>query len=820
MKISYNWLKEYLDFDLQPEALSELLTNCGLEVEGMQEYESVKGGLEGVVVGEVKTCERHPGADKLSITTVDVGKGDPLPVVCGAPNVAAGQKVLVATVGTTLYMGEKPVEIKKVKIRGEVSEGMICAEDELGLGDSHEGIMVLDPESKVGAPATEYFKIYRDVVYEIGLTPNRTDAMSHIGVARDIAAVLNIDSDEKRAVNWPKVESFSVEDESTPIELVVEDPQLCPRFSGVAITEVKVGESPSWLKNYLNAVGIRPINNIVDVTNFVLMELGQPLHAYDIKKIKGDKVVVRTAHEGEKFTTLDEVERELSTEDLMICNEKDGMCIAGVFGGAHSGVTGDTKGIYLESAHFNPVSIRKTSRRHGLQTDASFRFERGSDPDITVYALKRAALLIREIAGGKISSSLADSYPDPIGYFDVQLKYAHLDRLIGKKIERETVKAILQDLGIKIESERDGVLVLAVPPFKWDVTREADAIEEVIRIYGFNRVEMPSRLRTSLSFVQRPDRDRIRNISAEILTANGFYEIMSNSLTSSKYSHKSKVLDANLNVKMLNPLSSDLDVKRQSLFFGGMEAIRFNVNRKSPDLKLYEFGRHYQKKEHSKDQREITEMFSEEEFLSMLITGRFYPESWKYPDSKADVYDLKAFVINLLTRFGLNEDSMKFDEAGTDIVDEGLKIKMNGEIIATLGSVSAMWLKHFELKTGVFYAEISIDKVIGMVNTSETKYQEIPRYPEVRRDLALLISRNVTFDEISNVAYRYEKRLLKSINLFDIYEGEKIDQDKKSYAVSFILQDPEKTLTDKLIDKTMEKLIKAFEKELGATIRS
>lgn len=820
MKISYNWLKEYLDFDLQPEALSELLTNCGLEVEGMEMFESIKGGLSGVVVGEVKTCEKHPGADKLSLTKVDIGQGELLPVVCGAPNVAAGQKVLVATVGTTLYMDDKPFEIKKAKIRGEVSEGMICAEDELGLGDSHEGIMVLDPEVRVGEPATEYFNVYKDIIYEIGLTPNRTDAMSHIGVARDIAAVLNIDSEKKRQIAWPSVDNFTVEEESSGIELIVEAPDLCPRFSGLAITGIEVGESPQWVRNYLNAVGIRPINNVVDITNFVLMELGQPLHAYDVQKIKGDKVVVRRGQKGEKFVTLDDVERELSSDDLMICDEKDGMCIAGVFGGAFSGVTEQTTGIYLESAHFDPVSVRKTSRRHGLQTDASFRFERGSDPDITVYALKRAAILIKETAGGKISSRVADFYPNAIGSFNVRLKYSNLDRLIGKSIDKEIVKSILKDIGIKIEAEKDGFLELSVPPFKWDVTREADVIEEIIRVYGFNRVEMPSRLRTSLSFVQRPDRDRIRNIAAEILSANGFSEIMSNSLTSSKYSENSDSLDASNNVKMLNALSNDLDVMRQSLFFGGMEAIQFNSNRKSNDLKLYEFGRHYLKRESTGQKQDVTDRFSEEEFLSLFKTGKYFPESWKYPDNQTDVFDLKAFVLNLLTRFGLDTNTFKYEGCSDDFLEQGLEIKTKGNVIATFGEVSAKWLKYFDLKSGVFFAEISIDKLMHGIDISNTRYSEISRFPEVRRDLALLISGNVTFDEISRVAYRYESRLLKSLNLFDVYEGDKIDADKKSYAVSFILQDPERTLTDKLIDKTMDKLIKAFEKELGATIRS
>jgi len=820
MKISYNWLKEYLDFDLKPESLSELLTNCGLEVEGMENYEPVKGGLKGIVVGEVKSCVKHPNADKLSLTTVDVGRGDTLPIVCGAPNVAEGQKVLVATVGTTLYMDNKPFEIHKAKIRGEVSEGMICAEDELGLGDSHEGIMVLDDDARIGAPATDYFKVYTDIVYEIGLTPNRTDAMSHIGVARDIAAVLNAEAGNRYSLKRPEVKDFKVEEISKNIELEVENPELCPRFSGVSITGTTVEESPGWLKNYLNAVGIRPINNVVDITNFVLMEMGQPLHAYDIEKIKGKKVVVRTARRNENFTTLDEVKRKLSEDDLMICDEKDGMCIAGVFGGAGSGVTGSTKDIYLESAHFNPVSVRKTSKYHGLQTDASFRFERGSDPNITVYALKRAALLIKEIAGGSISSEVDDYYPEPVKHFDLTLKFANLDRLIGKKLDREVVQGILEDLEIKVKDTDDSVMDLEVPPFKWDVTREADVIEEIIRIYGFNKVEMPARLRSSLSFVERPERDRLRNVAAEILTANGFMEIMSNSLTSSKYTGKSDDLKASQNVEMLNPLSNDLDVLRQTLLFGGLEAIRFNVNRKASDLKLFEFGRHYKKIEGKDKSSDVTARFSEEEVLSAFLTGRFYPESWKYPASPSDFHDLKAFVLNLLDRFGIDLNRVNYSLIENDHIGDGLELMAGSISIAKIGSVNGKWLDRFDLKQPVYYSEISVDRIMDLIETSDISYKEIPRFPAVRRDLALLIDRKVTFEAIRETAFRYEGKLLKEINLFDVYEGDKIKPGKKSYAISFILQDPGKTLTDKVIDHTMDKLARAFEKEMGAAIRS
>lgn len=820
MKISYNWLRDYLDIDLESERLSELLTNCGLEVEGMEYYESVKGGLEGVVVGEVKECREHPNADKLSLTKVDTGSGELLPIVCGAPNVAEGQKVLVARVGTTLYMDDKPFEIKKAKIRGEVSEGMICAEDELGLGDSHEGIMVLDDNCRVGAPATDYFPVYRDVIFEIGLTPNRTDAMSHIGVARDIAAVLNTGTHERKTLSRPDVKEFRADADDVKIELKVEVPGLCPRFSGVSLTGIKVGDSPRWLKDRLNAVGIRPINNVVDVTNFVLMEMGQPLHAYDIEKIDGRKVVVRTAYKGEKFVTLDGVERILSPGDLMICDESKGMCIAGVFGGAGSGVTKATTAIYLESAHFNPVSIRKTSRLHNLQTDASFRFERGSDPNITVYALKRAALLIKDLAEGAINSDLNDFYPEPVPYLEIELKYAHVDRLIGKVIDRNTIKTILEDLEIKVLGQTGNGLRLSVPPFKWDVTREADVIEEIIRVYGFNKVEMPERLRSSLSFVEPPERDRIRNVAAELLSSNGYREIMTNSLTSSRFARKSQDLDVSHNVEMMNPLSSDLDVLRQSLVFGGLEVIEFNQNRRATDLKLYEMGKTYRRTGGDNRGMDVTRRFSEEEILAMFMCGRFHPESWKYPGSYSDIYDLKAFVSNLFDRWGIDAGKLGMEDVRNDLLDNGLIMKHSGVSFALIGTVASRWLKEFDIKEKVHYAEISLDRVMELVEENRIRYLGLPRYPEVRRDLALLLPKDVSFARVRETAFRYGDKLLKSVNLFDVYEGDKIAGDKKSYAVSFILQDPDKTLTDKVIEHTMDKLMKAFEKELGAAIRS
>ena len=819
MKISYNWLKRYADFDLQPEEISRLLTNCGLEVESFESTESVKGGLKGVFVGKVLECTRHPNADKLSLTKVDIGTGRLLSVVCGAPNVAEGQKVPVATVGTIIYSGDKSIEIKEAKIRGEFSEGMICAEDELGLGVSHEGIMVLDPEAEIGMSAAEYFNLSNDNVFEIGLTPNRTDANSHTGVARDLVAVLNRLNEKKMKVNWPSVEHFSVDNHDLVIPVIVEDTEHCPRYSSVTISGVSIGDSPAWLKDLLNAAGIRPINNIVDVTNFVMMELGQPLHAFDAAKIKGGRVIVRKAWHDELFITLDGVERKLTHDDLMICNAEDGMCIAGVFGGAVSGVTGSTTNIFLESAHFNPRSIRRTSRYHGLQTDSSFRFERGSDPNITVYALERAALLIRELAGGKISSEVVDIYPVPAEPAVISVRWNNINRLIGKEIAHDAIKSILTDLGVRIEREYAETITLIIPTFKTDVTREADVIEEILRIYGYDFIEMPGQLRSSLSFSNKPDPEKIRNLVSDLLTSRGFNEIMNNSLTRSRYAEESPWLDAGNNVFLLNPLSSDLNVMRQTLLFGGLETILYNQNRKTSDLKLYEFGRTYKIYPEKKKPGQSLAQYDEHECLAIWITGKREPESWRTDDSKVDYFDLKACVHSILARLGFDMDNMDKSKLTDDLFEEGMTYSYHRLTLVKFGRLKKKELRRFDLKQEVMYADFEWEKIIGLLPGNKVEYKEVAKFPEVRRDLALVLDMSVSFEELEQVAYQAEKHILRDVSLFDIYQGEKIGPGKKSYALSFILRDDEKTLTDQIIDKTMDNILRAFQDKFHASIR-
>ena len=819
MKISYNWLKKYIDFDLNPEKLSEILTDCGLEVEGLEKIQSVKGGLKGFVVGEVLTKEKHPNADKLSVTTVDVGEENSLKIVCGAPNVAAGQKVIVATVGTVLYSDDKEFKINKTKLRGELSEGMICAEDEMGLGTSHDGIMVLDPEAKTGTPAKEYFNIREDYVYEIGLTPNRSDATSHIGTARDLVSVLNhINITRNYKLNIPSVDDFKIDNQNRQIDVIVEDTKACPRYSALTISNIEVKGSPDWLKNYLNSIGVRPINNIVDITNFVLFETGQPLHAFDADKITGDKVIVKKYPKGTKFTTLDEIERELSENDLMICNEKEGMCIGGVFGGTKSGVTESTKNIFLESAYFDPTSIRKTSKYHGLQTDASFRFERCADPQITTYALKRAAILIKEIAGGEISSDVVDVYPEKIEKWIINILYKNVDRLIGKEIDRTVIKHILQDLDIKIINETEKGLKLLIPTFKVDVTREADIIEEILRIYGYNNIEIPSKVKSSLSFRSKPDTEKLQNLISDQLTDNGFFEIINNSLTNSDYIKKNPVLDEKNNVKILNPISRDLDILRQTLLYGGLESVAYNLNRKTSDIKFYEFGKIYLLNKAEKKNDALSKYF-EEKHLSLFLSGRKNADSWKDKDSDLDFFDLKIFVNNILKRLRIDINKLDISIKVSEAFSEGLIYTHNNKKLVEFGSVAANILNDFDIKQEVFYADINWDFAINLINKLQTQYRKVSKFPAVKRDLALLINKNVTFEEIEKLAFQTERHLLKSIKLFDVFEGEKIGKEKKSYAVSFILQNPDKTLTDKIIDKTMNKFIKVFEEKLNAKIR-
>lgn len=820
MKISYNWLKNYVDLDFSPEIVSDMLTNCGLEVESLEKIHSVKGGLEGVVIGEVKSKKKHPEADRLSCTTVDIGTEKLLHIVCGAPNVEVGQKVPVATVGTTLYMGDDSFQIKKSKIRGEISEGMICAEDELGLGTEHDGIMVLEKNTKIGTLAKEYFNIEEDYVFEIALTPNRVDAASHLGVARDLVAVINQQYPEKNLkLNIPTVENFKIENNDRHIDVIIEDEQACPRYTGITISGLEVNESPAWLKNKMHSIGLRPINNIVDITNFVLFETGQPLHAFDADKIKGDKVVIKKLANNTPFTTLDEKKRNLSSNDLMICNAYDGMCIAGVFGGIDSGVQMNTKNVFLESAYFDPKSIRRTSKLHGLQTDASFRFERGTDPNLTVYALKRAVLLFKELAGGKISSQIVDVYPKEIKPLNIEINFSRIDQVIGKVIDRKTIKNILENLGIKIIKELKNGLLLLIPTFKVDVTREADIIEEILRIYGYNNIDIHNNLKSSLPFTKENDNEKLQNIVSDYLSSNGFYEIINNSLTYSKYSEQNTVLNTENDVKILNPISQYLDVMRQSLLFGGLESIAYNKNHKNPDLKLYEFGSIYKKKHVKESLTYPLSKYNECKHLSLFITGNTNNESWYHSTQKSDFYILKHYTLNILKNLGLYNKKLEIKNETSDNFSYGQQIILNHKVIIELGSVSTKNLKKFDITQEVFYADFHWDQLIKNLETLSVRYNKITKYPEVRRDLALLLNQNINFTELEKAAFDTERNLLKSVSLFDIYEGDRIKEGKKSYALCFILQDKYQTLTDKVVDKVMKKLMKVYEDKFHAEIR-
>ena len=824
MKLSYNWLKQYINIDLSAEELSPILTDIGLEVEGLEKFQSIKGGLEGIVIGEVKTCRKHENADKLSVTTVDIGAGEDLPIVCGAPNVAAGQKVVVATVGTTLYTDDDSFQIKKAKIRGEASQGMICAEDELGLGKSHDGIIVLPENLEIGTKANEYFNVEQDWVFEIGLTPNRADATSHIGSARDLVAGLNrIANKKKHSLSLPSVDGFKVDNTNLDIEVVVEAPEACARYSGITISNIEVKESPDWLKNRLNAIGLRPINNIVDITNYVLHETGQPLHAFDAEKIKGNKVVVRKMADKTPFVTLDEEERKLNKEDLMICDTEEGMCIAGVFGGNHSGVTSSTTSIFLESAYFDATHIRKTSKYHTLQTDASFRFERGADPNITVYTLKRAAMLIKEIAGGEVSSEIKDVYPKPITDWTVYIKYKNVDRLIGKSIEREIIKDILIDLEIKILEETKEGLKLEVPTYKVDVTREVDIIEEILRIYGYNNIELDNKIHSSISLRQKPDMEKIQNMVSDYLSNQGFAEIMNNSLTKSVYAKQNPDLDGEKSVSMLNPLSQDLDVLRQSLLFGGLESISYNQNRRVSDQKLYEFGNIYRKEEKGGEedlpQTPSKVGYFEEKHLMVLATGNTFAENWETKAVKADFYFLKSMVEAIITRLGVNRRQIKIAEGSQKSFNYSLEFKLNDELIAEVGNLTPAVLKTFDIKKEVFAARINWTVISKFLPKHEISYKAVSKFPSVRRDLALVIDKSISFSQLKESALKAERKLLTETSIFDIYEGDKIPEGKKQYALSFVLQDKTKTLNDKTIDKAMRRIQQVLERELGAQLR-
>ena len=809
MRISYNWLKQFIKTDWKSEETEILLTDLGLEVEGIDKFESLKGGLEGVVVGHVLTCIQHPNADRLRITTVDLGDGNaPVQIVCGAPNVAAGQKVPVATIGTKLYDKEgNSFEIKKGKIRGEESHGMICAEDELGIGQGHDGIMILDEALKPGTLAKDVFKVETDEVFEIGLTPNRADAMSHYGVARDLKAGMTLKGKNIELIT-PSVSSFKVDKRTVKIDIKVENDKITPRYCGVTISDIKVKPSPAWLQNRLKAIGLTPKNNIVDVTNYVLHELGQPLHAFDTSKINGNKIIVKTLPAGTKFTTLDEVERTLHEEDLMICHADGPMCIAGVFGGKESGVTENTQSIFLESAYFNPVSVRKTAKRHTLSTDASFRFERGVDPSITEYALKRAALLIQEVAGGEITSDIVDFYPKKIEDFQVFLNFDKTAKIIGEEIPKDTIKKILVSLDIKINTISDAGIGLSIPPYRVDVQREIDVIEEILRVYGYNNIKFSQKLNATISNSSRTEEYKVQNVIANQLCSLGFNEMMANSLTSPEYTKLSELIKCEFNVMMLNPLSSDLSAMRQSMLFSGLEAISYNINRRNSDLKFFEFGKTYHK---------LPSGYEEDKHLTMFVTGNTSNETWNQATAKSDFFLFKGYINTVLSRLGLDAKITTLP-LEMDLFSEGISLAIGKEVIVEFGTVKKSILKHFDIKQEVFYADFDWSRVQKYVS-NKIKFTDIPKYPEVRRDLALLINNDITFEAIYKVAKQTEKKYLKDVNLFDVYEGKNLPEGKKSYAVSFTIQDESKTLTDKEIEKTMLKLQTNLEKELGATLR-
>lgn len=806
MRISYNWLKQFIKIDLKSEETAAILTDLGLEVEVVEKYQSVRGGLEGVVVGHVLTCEKHPDADRLKITTVDLGDGTPVQIVCGATNVAAGQKVPVATIGTKLFDKDgNEFEIKKGKIRGQESHGMICAEDELGLGTSHDGIMILDEKLKPGTPCAKVFNIENDEVFEIGLTPNRADAMSHMGVARDLRASL-LQKNSNIELITPSVSTFRIDKRTLKIDVDVKDSKLAPRYCGVTISGITVKESPEWLKNRLKAIGLTPKNNIVDVTNYILHDLGQPLHAFDAAKING-KIIVKTVAAGTKFTTLDEVERTLHEEDLMICDEKGPLCLAGVFGGKSSGVTETTNAIFLESAYFNPVSIRKSAKRHGLNTDASFRFERGIDPNITEFALKRAALLIKEVAGGEITSDIIDVYPKKIEDFPVFLHFEKANKLIGQELPKETIKKILASLDIKVTTVSDAGLGLIIPSYRVDVQREIDVIEEILRVYGYNNINFTKKLNATVANSARTEDYKVQNIVAAQLNGLGFHEMMANSLTTPDYIGLSDMLKEEYNVMMLNPLSNDLSVMRQSLLFSGLEAVSYNINRRNGDLKLFEFGKTYHK---------LPSGYDEPKHLTLFVSGNRNTESWTNPQKPTDFFLFKGYVSSVLERLGITKIQNK--PAASDVFAEGIAIASGNDTLVEFGTVKKTILKHFDIKQEVFYADFNWNLILKLLG-SKIKFTDIPKYPEVRRDLALLVDETVAFDAIYNLARQTEKSLLKDVNLFDVYQGKNLPEGKKSYAVSFTLQDSTKTLTDEQIDKIMSKLLKNMENELGATLR-
>ena len=820
MNISFKWLKNYADIDLSAEQVATLLTDIGLEVEGFEKVETIRGGLEGVVVGQVLTCEDHPDSDHLHITTVDVGAEAPLNIVCGAANCRQGLKVMCATVGAVLYPVDatEGFKIKRSKIRGVESLGMLCAEDELGIGSSHAGIIELPEDAVVGTPAREYYNIEDDYLIAIGLTPNRVDAASHIGVARDIVAYLKSQG-QRAELRMPSVEEFAVDNNDLKIDVEVVNTEACPRYSGVTVKGCKIAPSPDWMQNYLRAAGINPKNNLVDITNFVLFELGQPLHAFDASKIDGGKIVVRNCEEGTLFVTLDGVERKLSAADLMICSAERPMCLAGVYGGLDSGVSETTTDIFIESAYFNPVSVRKSAKRHGLNTDSSFRFERGVDPNMQVYALKRAALLFKELAGGTISSEITDLYPVKVEPFRFDFSLSRAKMLIGKDIADETIKGIIAALDVVIEKEENGVLSVAVPPYRVDVQREADLVEDVLRIYGYNNVEIPEHVNSTLSYVQKPDKNRLVNMVSDMLTARGYTEIMSNSLTKAAYYDGLECYKAENCVKILNPLSADLNVMRQTLAFNVLEAVALNINHKNSDLKLYEVGNCYYYNAEAATEENPLAAYSENYRLAIAVTGNDSAPSWNCKSTPASFFTLRASVELLLKRFGLNIYDLKCESCNFDIFGDAICLYISNKPLIWMGQISSKLCKTMGIKQDVFFAEIDFDLLVKATRKHKITVTELSKYPEVKRDLALLVDKNVNFSALRAIAFATERKLLKSVALFDVYEGDKLPEGKKSYALSFILEDKSQTLTDKAIERTMANLQGAFEKQCGATIR-
>ena len=820
MEISYKWLKEYVDFDLTPQETADALTSCGLEVDALEEVQTIKGGLKGLYVGKVLTCELHPNSDHLHITTVDLGKAEPQQIVCGAPNVAAGQKVIVADLGCVLYDGDKEFVIKKSKLRGVESLGMICAEDEIGVGTSHDGIIVLPEDAPVGLPAAEYYHLESDWIIEIDITANRSDALSHWGVARDLYAWLKRNG-HATSLHRPDCSEFAVDNNDLPIDVEIENTEACKRYACVSISGCEVKESPEWLQNKLKVIGLRPINNIVDITNYVMMAYGQPMHCFDADMVKGSKIVVRTQPEGTKFVTLDGEEHTLGEHDLSICNAEDPMCIAGIFGGKGSGTYDTTKNVVLESAYFHPTWIRKSARRHGLSTDASYRFERGIDPNGTIYALKQAAILCKQLAGGKVSMEIKDVYPNPISDARVQLDFEYVDRLIGKKIGNDMIRSIVESLDMKIVSETETGLELDVPAYRVDVQRPCDVVEDILRIYGYNNVEIPTQLKSSLTIPSDIDKAYHRqNVIGEQLVGCGFHEILNNSLSKTAYYTELNKYTEETTVKVMNPLSNDLGVMRQSLLFGGLESICRNINHKMPNLRFFEFGNCYHYSPEKKNDEDPIKAYTEEMHLGMWTTGKRVEGSWAHADEKASFYELKAYVMNIFTRLGVNPGIVVTETSDNNIFGKALALKArSGKVLCEMGTVCHKLLKKMDIDQDVFYADINWDNVMRAIKKNEVLYHDISKFPSVSRDLALLIDKSVEFEQIEQIARQTEKKLLKSVELFDVYEGKNLPEGKKSYAVNFILQDETKTLNDKQIEAIMTKLINNLKQKLNAELR-